>query len=249
MDMEKNSTEYTPLNNLSSGEEVEQFTLPVIVNPNKQKRRRKRKEFDLLKTPSLAQKSSSMCRVSTCVAVLVFIFLVAGFCGLSVLVYQLYSQVGEIQKQYTQLENTVRSHSTTMGGLLSKEGNTGESVESLAAQLKNLSETLTNRADELSKQLSQIETEHSNKKLPADTLHNMQKQLAQFGSDISSIQTDVASMKQKDIDLVNRLDDLDTLVSSSKPSPSMQTPASTGNFLFFINCCCIISCGCNVLFY
>lgn len=220
-DMESNTiAQYSPLNNLSSGEEIEQFSLPVAVNVHKPKRRRKRKEFDSLKAQSIAaHKTNGVCKLSTCLLTLTFISLVALVCGLSVLVYQLYIQVHELQKQVTGIQNNQESQTGSLSSLMSQLQDEQQHIYNINTRIPNINhtvETILGKLDDMRGRVDALERDQLDQPEPADLgqLRTLEEKLAQFGSDITTLQTDMATVQQTDLSFVARLSDLDKILSS-----------------------------------
>lgn len=228
-EMETNNTaQYSPLNNLSSGEEIEQFSLPVTANVNKSKRRRKRREFDLLKAQSVVtHKADGACRLSACLVTFTFILLVAAVCGLSVLVYQLYVQVHELEKQSVILRTTAESRSTTLNSHLSRLDDRLDTERAKIADIKSVNQTvkdMDSRLEVISAKVSDLQETPAVKPVNSEQLRSLEEKLAQFGSEISSLQTDMATVQQQQRTNEARLDELDKKLSSDSAQKEITKP-------------------------
>jgi septal ring factor EnvC (AmiA/AmiB activator) len=216
-----NTTQYSPLNNLSSGDEVEQYTLPVTVNTNKPKRRRKRREFDSLKAQSMTiHKTPGMCKTSTCLLTFTLILLISLVCGLSVLVYQLYMQVHELQIQYSGLQNGAESRMSSLSALMSKTEDEQSELSALKLSLKDMNLTIEyvrNNLDGIPDRIAALEKSHADQQKPVglEQIQTFQEKIAQFGSDVSSLQTDMDTAKQSQLSMQARIRDLDQLITSA----------------------------------
>lgn len=212
----KMKTEYSPLNNLtSSGEDVEQFSLPVTTSSaDRPKRRRKRKDFDSLKAHTLpSMHRTGLCSCAACFTAITFCILVASVCGLGAIVYSLSDNVDKMQKQIDNLQVAKGSTSDT---LLSVKSDAEKQLKQLNLQLLNMTTLLSANSDnitKLSEKMKSIVIQHNDKTSTSDS-QEVQQQLAKFGSDITSLKGDVASLKQDSQSLGGRLDSLDQSVQN-----------------------------------
>lgn len=215
----KMKTEYSPLNNMtSSGEEVEQFALPVTTSlTDRPKRRRKRKDFDTLKTHALPamHRGQSMCSCAGCFTAIIICVLIASVCGLGAIIYSLSNNISEMQKLIDNLQIARGSASSELLSVKSKTDEVDNQLKTLSLQTQNLSSLIWSNSEnntKLSEKVKSIVTAHNNEKSSSDASQEVQQQLAQFGSDIGSLKGDVASLKQQSQSLDDRISSLDTSV-------------------------------------
>lgn len=230
MDVEKTKLEYSPLNNLSSGEELEQFTLPVVINTDRPKRRKKRKEYDSLRTQSIlpGDRNNHSCTPCMCMTAVTLVMLIAAVSGLSILVYQLYLQVDEAQRKYALSQGTLESYSSSMSSLLSRLEDVEYFKEHSFLKMENMSSTLHANSDGVSllnTKLKAIQQVHNgeNKNTAASSLNRVEQKLAEFGSDFSTLKLGVATLQQKELTVEGRLNDIDGIVSRMQGSAASST--------------------------
>lgn len=217
----KMKTEYSPLNNLtSSGEEVEQFSLPITTSlTDRPKRRRKRKDFDSLKSHTLPalHRGQSMCSCAGCFTAIIICILIASVCGLGAIIYSLSNNITEMQKLIDNLQVARGSVSSELLSVKSKTDGVDEQLKTLALQTQNLSSLIASNSENITKLSDKVKsmvTAHNNEKSSSDTSQEVQQQLAQFGSDITSLKGDVASLKQQSQSLDNRINSIDGSLQS-----------------------------------
>lgn len=217
----KMKTEYSPLNNLtSSGEEVEQFSLPITTSlTDRPKRRRKRKDFDSLKSHTLPalHRGQSMCSCAGCFTAIIICILIASVCGLGAIIYSLSNNITEMQKLIDNLQVARGSVSSELLSVKSKTNGVDEQLKTLALQTQNLSSLIASNSENITKLSDKVKsmvTAHNNEKSSSDTSQEVQQQLAQFGSDITSLKGDVASLKQQSQSLDNRINSIDGSLQS-----------------------------------
>ena len=217
----KMKTEYSPLNNLtSSGEEVEQFSLPITTSlADRPKRRRKRKDVDSLKSHTLPalHRGQSMCSCAGCFTAIIICILIASVCGLGAIIYSLSNNITEMQKLIDNLQVARGSVSSELLSVKSKTNGVDEQLKTLALQTQNLSSLIASNSENITKLSDKVKsmvTAHNNEKSSSDTSQEVQQQLAQFGSDITSLKGDVASLKQQSQSLDNRINSIDGSLQS-----------------------------------
>ena len=217
----KMKTEYSPLNNLtSSGEEGEQFSLPITTSlTDRPKRRRKRKDFDSLKSHTLPalHRGQSMCSCAGCFTAIIICILIASVCGLGAIIYSLSNNITEMQKLIDNLQVARGSVSSELLSVKSKTNGVDEQLKTLALQTQNLSSLIASNSENITKLSDKVKsmvTAHNNEKSSSDTSQEVQQQLAQFGSDITSLKGDVASLKQQSQSLDNRINSIDGSLQS-----------------------------------
>lgn len=236
MDIERTKLEYSPLNNLSSGEELEQFTLPVAVNTDRPKRRKKRKEYDSLRTQSIIHndRSSHRCTPCMCLTAVTFVMLIAAVCGLAILVYQLYLQVDEAHRKYVLSQGTLKQYSSSMSNLLSRLEVVENFRDHNTQQMDNITSLLHSNIDTIKalkatvNAVQQTQDEES-KSSATSGLGDVEQKLAEFGSDMSSLQLGIATLQQKELTVEGRLDDIDKVVSKLQESTTSSPVSPSGN--------------------
>ena len=207
--------EYSPLNNVSSsGEEVEQYTLPSAM-PNKlarPKRRRKRREFDSFKSHTINSFAAAhCCRFGNCVLASTIIILVASTCGLAVMLFYLSNNVTEMGRRFSNLQvaqNTAVSSLLNVQTILDAYE---KQLQQLQISSKNHSSFFTTMEYRFSSLESQFQKRIDADKLSKDdSSSGVQKELAKLGSEILDLKSDAASLKQQELSIDGRLSELDS---------------------------------------
>lgn len=226
------TADYSPLNKFSSsGEDIEQFSLPSTSSNQhtRSKKRRKRRDFDSIKARTHEPVTGvHFCRCSSCVLATVIVILIACIGGLSVVLFYVSNTVTEIEKRVNHLQVAKDAVSSSLIELQSKF----RSITELEERLNKLS---TNYTDELSNfhniianmqtrlQAANAELAHGNKIPKLQDLNNIREELARVGSEILALKTDSESLKQQNLSIIQRLSELDVSLSTDGPEhPSSQ---------------------------
>lgn len=208
MDTEKMTvkSEYSRLNNVSSGDEVEQFALPIHTAglQDRPKRRRKRKDFDSLKGRAqdlvTTARGSSICSCFNCFAVVCFTVLAASVCGLAIMCYTLTRSVGDMQTQIDNLQTVKTTLANDIMQIRSKDDKLIEKYTNLETQLTNFTRHLASINETVGKLTSRVsDTQSLIESLKKNPGVDQQQQIAQFGSEIETLKGEVATLKEKEL--------------------------------------------------
>jgi len=249
--------EYSPLNKFSSSEEVEQYSLPApSVTPVRSKRRRKRREYDSLKAHAVdSGKILRRCTCSSCIMSIVIILLLVFISALAVVVYYMSSDVAKMQNLIDNMHIAEKHSSLKYVSLQKESDDLYLMMQKLAATLQNVNSSVnhlelnvTSISALVHKSLS---TASSKDTSPA--VQSIEHKLAAFGSELTSVKGDLATLRQKELSIEHRIEEIDASILPITPentsvafvSPSLCKLANIlMNYRFASNWplqkCCII---------
>ncbi|XP_067949064.1 lamin-B3-like [Watersipora subatra] len=214
--------EYSPLNNVSSsGEEVEQFSLPAVVATqyNRPKRRRKRKDFDSIRAHDIHNMTSnSCCRLGTCFLASLIVVLISVTCGLAVMLFLMSRTVTQIQEKVDNLQLAKEMASSSISTLQNQLDTLNEQLVLVESSVRNDSKQLNSvrvRVNGLESSVQRITTQLASVLSNSGGNEGVQKEVAKAGSEILAIKDDIEGFKRRNDGFDKEFTELKTLVNTT----------------------------------